>query len=207
VAKKGFRLILGCSLVIAIAALGPVARGNTGDHGVASSIANHLNDEAPEQRYTACVLLAELTAVPAATRSLRDAVEASDSQLEAACASYALARLTQEAEAVDRFIRIYLRGERAEQLWRLHERAGYPVSVAPPPERYLAELASRHDTALTALLSTLPHADGAHAESLTDLLTGLYRRYPDRVERVAHELDVDIDLVRESAVMPENDNG
>ncbi|RFA26226.1 hypothetical protein CAI21_17240 [Alkalilimnicola ehrlichii] len=176
-------LVLGLSLGVQATAKEPAS--------LSASIANHLTASQPTERYTACVVLAELDASDDALASLTGYAENSADPIDRLCATYALARLTQETGATERFLAIYTADDDlAGTLRRRHEQAGYPLGLQAPPERYLAELAIGDDVALDALLSQLRDVDGVQGQALIDSVTALFRRKPERVQRVAEEAGV-----------------
>lgn len=156
----------------------------------------HTESGAPKDRYTACLLLAEIPISDLTLNLIKSRVaEESDKPVQL-CLYYVLARRTQEGRYKDRFIAAYPSGEEQKDLWSRHETAGNPIGVEPPPETYLGDLASQSREAMVKLVSGLNFADGAHAESLSDLVGNLYRASPAKVESAAQAAGVNISTIR-----------
>lgn len=192
-------VLLTATFVFCLARVGmaPASDGGAAQgSALTADVAGHLDDSSPVSRYTACLVLAALPASEVSLSSLKRYGGGSAKIADRVCAAYAVADLTQEAAAVERFVAAYPGDSTVAALWRRHESAGYPLSVAPPPQRYLAELARQNDVALRKLLAGLPHADGAHGEALVDVIADLYAAQARRVEAAGETLGVDLEIVR-----------
>ena len=150
-----------------------------------------LSTPAALEHYKACIMLGELPPDPAILGDARQRLNAphttdTDARL---CLQYLLAKKSGRPEDMQRFVMEYPTGAAYSHLLELHAHSGYLLGMMPPMTDLLVQhiLLTGDMTALQKLLAGLPYADGAHAESLTDALAHVYRRYPARVE---HAFDV-----------------
>lgn len=173
--------------------------------GLVSDISAHLSAPDPKQRYTACIVLAELPLDGETETRLRNLHKTKSKELDSLCLGYILAKRTQERAYQDEFIKLYPSGQQQADVLQRHAAAGYPFGVRSPLSTHLADLARTSDAALAKLASGLPFADGAYAEILVDELASLYQLNPGRVNRALHSASANAhaQLIKETASQKE----
>jgi len=139
------------------------------------SILNESTDK--QEQYKACILLAELPA----DDELIDMIDGDNDQPNF-CKTFLLAKYLGSQEAIDQFISAFPSNNQLFTLFEKHSETGYIFGILPPAVKLLSEFARDDDQALDKLMGILTTADGAHGESITEVVADIYMRMPSRVE-------------------------
>lgn len=147
------------------------------DREVRSTLFSILNESTDgQEQYKACILLAELPADDGMIEKLKE-----EGAQASFCRAYLLAKYQVSPVAINAFISSFPLDSQLSTLWKTHTEAGYILGILPPAVQLLSELARTHDLALDKLVSLLPFADGAYAESIIDDIADMYIRESSRV--------------------------
>ncbi len=138
------------------------------------SILNKSTDK--QEQYKACILLAALPADDELIERL-NAWGKDDF-----CVTYLQAKYLVSQESTNKFIDSFPSDKPLSILWKMHSETGYIFGILPPAVKLLSEFARDNDQALDKLMRILATADGAHGESITDVVADIYMRMPSRVE-------------------------
>ena len=139
------------------------------------SILNESTDK--QEQYKACILLAELPA----DDELIDMIDGYNDQPNF-CKTFLLAKYLVSQETIDQFISAFPSNNQLFTLFEKHSETGYIFGILPPAVKLLSEFARDNDQALDKLMGILTTADGAHGESITEVVADIYMRMPSRVE-------------------------
>lgn len=139
------------------------------------SILNESTDK--QEQYKACILLAELPA----DDELIDMIDGDNDQPNF-CKTFLLAKYLVSQETIDQFISAFPSNNQLFTLFEKHSETGYIFGILPPAVKLLSEFARDNDQALDKLMGILTTADGAHGESITEVVADIYMRMPSRVE-------------------------
>jgi len=158
---------------------------------VESELLYILNQPANQtQQYKACIFLAEL---PTSDQILKDITYKSHPKF---CKSYLLAKYHINDSVITHFINEFPEGNNLKKLWHLHSESGYIFGVIPPAIKLLSNYARQNDIALDKLVQGLNITDGAHSESLIDIIAGLYKVMPIRVEHSFKRTGLDSGMIK-----------
>jgi len=164
-----------------------------------ASLLSHASSGPPVQRYRACLFLGETVLNDTSLNALRARIPHEPSLANRVCLRYVLAKRSQESKANRAFVMTYPADSNIRLLWKRQEQAGYPLGIAPPPERYLAQRAYTSSKALRKLVAGLEYADGAHRESLIELISRIYLQHPGRVVDAARAARIPIAAIKQHA--------
>lgn len=138
------------------------------------TILNESTDR--QEQYKACILLAALPADDELIERL-NAWGRGDF-----CVNYLQAKYLVSQESTNKFIDSFPSDKSLSILWKMHSETGYIFGILPPAIQLLSEFARDNDQALDKLIQILATADGAHGESINEVVADIYMRMPSRVE-------------------------
>lgn len=139
------------------------------------TILNESTDK--QEEYKACIFLAELPADDKLIDKLNGISDQSDF-----CKTFLFAKYRVNQMAINLFISSFPSDNQLYTLFEKHSETGYIFGILPPAIQLLSEFARDNDQALDKLIQILATADGAHGESINEVVADIYMRMPSRVE-------------------------